>query len=86
MSVSWFDRAIATVAPRVATRRVLARQVFEGLARSYEGAARGRRTDGWHAPGSSADVIECATGGRACFGTQFVLQWSLSSGHSSSRS
>jgi len=46
MSVSWFDRAIATVSPRAATRRVLARQAFEGLARSYEGAARGRRTNG----------------------------------------
>lgn len=44
------------MAPRAATRRVLARQAFEGLARSYEGAARGRRTDGWHAPGSSADA------------------------------
>jgi capsid protein len=54
--VSWLDRAIASVAPRTATRRVLARQAFEGLARSYEGAARGRRTDGWHAPGSSADT------------------------------
>jgi lambda family phage portal protein len=54
--VSWLDRAIASVAPRTATRRVLARQAFEGLARSYEGAARGRRTDGWHAPGSSADA------------------------------
>lgn len=54
--VSWLDRAIASVAPRTATRRVLARQAFEGLARSYEGAARGRRTDGWNAPGSSADA------------------------------
>jgi len=54
--VSWLDRAIASVAPRTATRRVLARQAFEGLARSYEGAARGRRTEGWHAPGSSADA------------------------------
>jgi lambda family phage portal protein len=54
--VSWLDRAIVSVAPRTATRRVLARQAFEGLARSYEGAARGRRTDGWHAPGSSADA------------------------------
>src|SRR6056297_4355921 len=56
LMVSWLDRAIASVARRMATRRVLARQAFEGLARSYEGAARGRRTDGWHAPGSSADA------------------------------
>src|SRR5690606_21625848 len=56
MAVNWFDRAIASVAPRTAARRVLARQAFETLARGYEGAARGRRTDGWRAPGSSADT------------------------------
>lgn len=56
MSATWIDRAIATVSPRAATRRVLARQTFEGLARSCDGAARGRRTDNWHAPGSSADA------------------------------
>src|SRR5690606_38567929 len=56
MAANWFDRAIASVAPRVAARRVLARQAFETLARGYEGAARGRRTDGWRTPGSSADA------------------------------
>jgi lambda family phage portal protein len=56
MAVNWFDRAIASVAPRTAARRVLARQAFETLARGYDGAARGRRTDGWRAPASSADT------------------------------
>jgi len=55
MRPTWFDRAIAVVSPRRATRRLLARQAFEGLARGYEGAARGRRTDGWRSPGTSAD-------------------------------
>ena len=56
MSASWFDHAIASVAPRMAARRVMARQAFETLTRGYDGAARGRRTDGWRAPGSSADT------------------------------
>ena len=56
MSGNWFDHAIATVAPRAAARRVLARQAFETLTRGYDGAAKGRRTDGWRAPGTSADT------------------------------
>ena len=55
MAANWFDRAVATVSPRTATRRLLARQAFESLARGYEGAARGRQTDGWRAAASSAD-------------------------------
>ncbi|MBZ0228464.1 MAG: phage portal protein, partial [Bauldia sp.] len=62
MHATWFDRAIAMVSPRTATRRLLARQAFEGLSRGYEGAARGRRTDGWRSPGTSADT-EIATAG-----------------------
>ena len=44
MSATWFDHAIATVAPRMAARRVMARQAFETLTRGYDGAARGRRS------------------------------------------
>ena len=55
MGANWFDRAVAVVSPRTATRRLLARQAFEGLARGYEGAARGRQTEGWRAAASSAD-------------------------------
>ncbi|MGE3711819.1 MAG: phage portal protein [Hyphomicrobiaceae bacterium] len=46
----------------MAVRRLLARRSFEALARGYDGAARGRRTDGWRAPGTSADT-EIATAG-----------------------
>ena len=56
MSANWFDHAIAAVAPRAAARRVLARQAFETLTRGYDGAAKGRRTEGWRAPGTSADT------------------------------
>lgn len=56
MAATWIDRAVALVAPRTAARRVLAREAFEILARGYESAARGRRTDGWRTPGSSADA------------------------------
>jgi len=56
MTASWFDHAIAAVAPRTAARRVLARQAFDTLSRGYDGAAKGRRTEGWRAPGSSADT------------------------------
>jgi capsid protein len=40
----------------MAARRVMARQAFDTLTRGYDGAARGRRTEGWRAPGSSADT------------------------------
>ena len=56
MPANWMDHAIASVAPRMAARRVLARQAFETLTRGYDGASKGRRTDGWRAPGSSADT------------------------------
>jgi lambda family phage portal protein len=53
---NWIDRAIATVAPGVARRRLQERHAFEMLARAYDGAAVGRRTDGWRTSASSADV------------------------------
>ena len=56
MPATWFDRALASVAPRTAARRVLARQTFETLARGYDGAAQGRRTEGWRTGGASADT------------------------------
>lgn len=60
--VNWIDRALAGIAPGVARRRLLERQAFERLARAYDGAAMGRRTDGWRASSSSADG-EIAAGG-----------------------
>jgi lambda family phage portal protein len=56
MPANWLDRAIASVAPRTTARRVLAREAFDTLTRSYDGAAKGRRTEGWRTAGSSADT------------------------------
>lgn len=61
MTVSWLDKAVAVFAPVTATKRALARQVFDGLsksslARGYDGASKGRRTDGWRTSGTSADT------------------------------
>lgn len=52
----WLDRAIGAVAPRTALKRVLARQSFEAISRGYDGAAKGRRTDGWRTSATSADA------------------------------
>jgi len=57
MHATWFDWAIAMVSPRTATRRLLARQAFEGLTRSYEGAAA--RSDAR----SGAQQSACRQGG-----------------------
>ena len=51
----WLDRAIGAVAPRTALKRVLARQSFEAITRGYDGAAKGRRTDGWRTSATSAE-------------------------------
>jgi lambda family phage portal protein len=56
MTVSWLDRAVAVISPVAATKRALARQAFDGLARGYDGASKGRRTDGWRTAGTSADT------------------------------
>lgn len=53
---SWFDRALASVAPASAARRLAARQGFEMLSRGYEGAQRGKRGDAWLSGASSADA------------------------------
>ena len=54
--MNWLDRAIGSFAPHRAIKRLQARQALESLTRGYDGAARGRRTDGWRAPGTSADT------------------------------
>lgn len=53
--MKFLDRAIATVAPRIALRREAAKKRLSrhaghlpgGMSSGYEGAARGRRTDNW---------------------------------------
>jgi lambda family phage portal protein len=60
------DRLVAWASPEAGVRRAIARRSFEALAtdrRGYDGAARGRRTDGWRAPGTSADAEVAAAGG-----------------------
>ena len=44
MPANWMDHAFASVAPRMAVRRVLARQAFQTLMRGYDGASKGRRS------------------------------------------
>src|SRR5690606_19633801 len=55
MAANWIDRALASIAPGAARKRLLERQAFDKLARAYDGAAVGRRTDGWRSSSSSAD-------------------------------
>lgn len=58
------ERLIAQLAPAAAARRARARLAFERdsrileavSTRRYDGASRGRRTKGWRAPSSSADL------------------------------
>jgi lambda family phage portal protein len=46
--VHWLDRVTREVAPRWTLRRYRARLALELTARHYEGAAAGRRTQGWN--------------------------------------
>ncbi|MCG8357611.1 MAG: phage portal protein [Kiloniellales bacterium] len=59
-NVNWLDRVIASVVPGYAMRRLAARVAMQELAglgeRRYEAARRGRRTEGWMAPGTSANA------------------------------
>ncbi|MCA3795886.1 MAG: phage portal protein [Burkholderia sp.] len=50
------ERAIALVAPRWAVRRFLDRASLANLSRAYDGAGRGRATDGWRTSNASADT------------------------------
>lgn len=56
------DSIIASINPQAGLRREKARIQMQAL-RRYDGAARGRRTDGWLTQGSSADAA--ASPGRA---------------------
>jgi len=52
----WFDRMLAAVSPGAGLRRARQRQALAVLARSYDGARQGRRTDGWIAAGTGANA------------------------------
>lgn len=62
--VRWglMDRALALVAPGTAARRYAARISIDNLRRGYEGASRGRGTDGWKTANTSADAEIGAAG------------------------
>lgn len=53
---SFLDRAIAALAPSVGLRRAASRVAMSNLSRAYDGAGRGRLTDGWIAGGTSANT------------------------------
>src|SRR5512147_1804453 len=54
--MNWLDRTIGFVAPAAALRRARHRAAMVALARNYEGARVGRRTEGWAVAGSSANA------------------------------
>src|SRR5689334_5259002 len=60
---SWLERAIAYVAPRVGLRRARARAALQVL-RHYEGAAEGRRTQGWYRTSADANAALVGAGAR----------------------
>jgi len=47
VSVSWLDRAVGFLAPQVGLKRMRAKVALDLLARHYEAASIGRRTQGW---------------------------------------
>jgi lambda family phage portal protein len=53
--LGWFERAIAFFAPNAALRRAASRISLDQL-RGYEGAAHGRRVDGWFTRSTSANA------------------------------
>lgn len=59
--MNFLDRAVAYVAPRAGLRRALARDAFDTIARSYDGAARGRRTANWTSTNASANALTKAS-------------------------
>lgn len=54
--MNWLDKAIGTLAPGAGLRRARQRQALGVLARAYEGARQGRRTEGWIAGGTGANA------------------------------
>src|SRR5512147_1755969 len=54
--MNWLDRAVGYVLPQAGLRRARHRAAMAALARSYEGARVGRRTEGWVVAGTSANA------------------------------
>lgn len=55
--LSWFDRVTQTLAPRWALNRARSRMAMDLLQRHYEGAATGRRTQGWNKASGDANAV-----------------------------
>lgn len=56
LRLTWVDRVTRTMAPRWTLDRVRARMAVDLLHRHYEGAAAGRRTQGWHRGSADANA------------------------------
>lgn len=56
LRATWVDRITRTVAPRWTLERMRSRMAVEMLHRHYEGAATGRRTQGWNRGGTDANA------------------------------
>jgi lambda family phage portal protein len=54
---NWLDRAVGFLAPRAGLMRLRARVAHDLLRRHYEGAAAGRRTQGWNRSGGDANAV-----------------------------
>lgn len=53
---NWIDRAVGYVSPQAGLRRIRARAAAEVVLRHYEGAASGRRTQGWNRSTTDANA------------------------------
>ncbi|MFM9860663.1 phage portal protein [Pseudoxanthobacter sp. M-2] len=56
LACTWLDRVIGAVSPSREAARVAARIRTATMLRAYDGAAGGRRFDGWPTPSTSADA------------------------------
>ena len=56
MAATWLDRAIGYLAPQTALQRLRARTAHDLLARHYEAASVGRRTQGWYRTTTDANA------------------------------
>lgn len=54
---TWLDRAIGFLAPRAGLKRMRARVATELLARHYEAASTGRRTQGWRRSSGDSNAV-----------------------------
>lgn len=59
----WQERALEFFSAKAARKRYADRIASENMRRAYDGASRGRLTDGWSTSGTSADAEIAAAGG-----------------------